>query len=510
VDEAHNIIDAISNANAAAIKLSDLKRARQMLGIYVRRFGKKLKAENRANVARVGRVIEGLSEWMAEALKSNEDQGIADSNTLLKHKSIDQINMFELIKYIQISKLAYKIESYVSHVEEQATATGPASSSSPAVTQQSARSPTASTPALHALLSFLQALTNLSFEGRVFFQKLDRHQDMQLSYLLLSPTHAFSSIASKARAVILAGGTMSPFDDYTAHLFPDLPPSKITTLSCGHVIPRSNLCVWTLAKAKSSKGNDVTFEFNYQTRSDTQMMAQLGLVLLNMSTIVPDGMVVFFPSYNYLDAVTQIWQSKPSSSSEPSLWDRLSSKKALFAEQKGSSSTNALLDAYSAAILHPATSSSKGAILLSVLGGTLSEGINFADRLGRLVVVVGLPFPNRHSPEWKARSEYIHDTTVSRLSGTLGLPAARERAQRAAREFYENACMRAVNQGIGRAIRHRGDYAGIVLVDRRYGTDRIRKKLPGWIRDGLVGDSHEKGLPQLMAALGGFFRAKKV
>lgn len=33
----------------------------------------------------------------------------------------------------------------------------------------------------------------------------------------------------------------------------------------------------------------------------------------------------------------------------------------------------------------------------------------------------------------------------------------------------------------GRAIRHKGDYATIVLVDHRYGRPSVQSKLPGWI-----------------------------
>ena len=43
--------------------------------------------------------------------------------------------------------------------------------------------------------------------------------------------------------------------------------------------------------------------------------------------------------------------------------------------------------------------------------------------------------------------------------------------------------MRAVNQSIGRAIRHQNDYASIMLIDERYALPRIGRKLSGWIRD---------------------------
>jgi len=523
IDEAHNIMDAVSNVYAAEIRLAELRKARQLLGIYVKRFGKKLKGENRVLVAQVARVVDSLSEWMDGALKAKAEQGIVDPNLLLKAKGADQLNLFQLIKYVQQSKLAFKVESYATHIETDAA---------PDVQKASSVPKAVSSPVLHTLVAFLTALTNLSSEGRVFFEKLPgTPPDIKLAYLLLSPTHAFSSIASSARAVILAGGTMSPFDDYKAHLFPSLPPEKITTLSCGHVIPPSNLCVWTLASTKPTPiagragppaaATSDAFEFSFQRRGDKAMIRQLGLAILNICTVVPDGVVVFFPSYGYLDQVVAAWQTA-SSDGGSSVWDRLQGKKALFRDAKGASSEE-VLQSYTSAILGDEAppegrkgstpSASRGALLLSVVGGRMSEGINFSDRLGRCVVVVGLPYPNIHSPEWKARIEYIESSTLERLTAEDGPVRSREEAvaqsKQAARDFYENACMRAVNQSIGRAIRHQKDYAAIVLVDRRFGTERIRGKLPGWIRGGMRAGSEEKGLHGLMGALGAFFRGKK-
>lgn len=414
--------------------------------------------------------------------------------------------MFELIQYISDSKLAFKIESYVAHVESE---------------KDTGHAPKSSTPVLHSLASFLVALTNLSSEGRIFYQKIKTGSkvDIQLSYLLLSPTHAFSSIASAARAVILAGGTMAPFEDYKDHLFPTFESPKVTTLSCGHVIPKENLCVWTMGTMRPGAGQ---FEFSFQRRGDRDMIANLGTAILNACAIVPDGVVVFFPSYGYLDEVVSVWEQKPTPSTD-SIWTRLQSRKAVFRETKGGSSDGILAE-YTQAI-QGEKSNGKGALLLSVVGGKMSEGINFSDRLGRCVMVVGLPYPNIASPEWKAKMEYIESTVYNRLIITgddetasnhqpqkaITPEEARSQAKQASRDFYENACMRAVNQSIGRAIRHRGDYAAIVLIDRRFGAERIRGKLPGWIRGamGAATGVEDKGLSGLMGALSGFFRGKK-
>jgi chromosome transmission fidelity protein 1 len=66
--------------------------------------------------------------------------------------------------------------------------------------------------------------------------------------------------------------------------------------------------------------------------------------------------------------------------------------------------------------------------------------------------------------------------------------------------------MKAVNQSIGRAIRHKSDYAAILLLDHRYARQDIRVQLPGWIKEHVrVAEKFGPAVPMLR----NFFRQKK-
>jgi chromosome transmission fidelity protein 1 len=441
----------------------------------------------------------------------------------LAGKGVDQINLYKLLRYLQESKLARKVEGYIIHAEKQASASATKSEKPTTAKPELYADP--ATPTLQHVASLLEALTNPSKEGQLIYNapSFGDTNEATLKYMLLDPTHHFRAIVSEARAVILAGGTMSPMSDYTTHLLSYLPPSQVTTLSCGHVIPKENLLAWTLSTGPTGK----KFEFTYDKRAGREgeeMVDELGRALLNICGIVPDGVVVFFPSYAYLDTVVRRWQlSSPGTTG--SVWERLGLKKVLFRESKDAKlgSGEDVLSEYSRAV-----DESKGGLLLSVVGGKMSEGINFSDRLGRCVVIVGLPFPNVQSVEWKAKLSYIEGAIMGRLGcptdarvgvetelqngevkNGLGEAEKKTLAKQAARDFYENACMRAVNQSVGRAIRHVNDYAAIVMIDARFGSERIRGKLPGWIREAVVIGKEEKGFMELMGGLGRFFRGKR-
>jgi chromosome transmission fidelity protein 1 len=131
--------------------------------------------------------------------------------------------------------------------------------------------------------------------------------------------------------------------------------------------------------------------------------------------------------------------------------------------------------------------STQGALLFCVVGGKMSEGINFSDRKGRGVFMIGLPFANLKSVELQVRLQSLSDQ-----EDTL---------------YYENLCMRGVNQAIGRAIRHSKDYAAILLVDDRYFRSSIQEKFPKWIRTHLI--THLTSFGQIYSAVSRFFKDKR-
>ncbi|CAI8015021.1 ATP-dependent DNA helicase DDX11 [Geodia barretti] len=203
-------------------------------------------------------------------------------------------------------------------------------------------------------------------------------------------------------------------------------------------------------------------------------MDELGRAILNLCNVVPGGVVCFFPSYEYEKRIYTHWTTT-------GCLDKINSKKKVFREPKMASQVETILTQYSRCIEFNGGGGGggvgglSGALLLSVVGGKLSEGINFSDDMGRCVVMVGLPYPNIKSPELAEKMRYLNSTLPRDPDGKLP-----------GQIHYENLCMKAVNQSIGRSIRHARDYACIVLADQRYSRPSVRSKLPQWISSQLV------------------------
>lgn len=52
--------------------------------------------------------------------------------------------------------------------------------------------------------------------------------------------------------------------------------------------------------------------------------------------------------------------------------------------------------------------------------------------------------------------------------------------------WYTLQASRAVNQAVGRCIRHHHDYGAVILLDQRYERGEMQQSLPKWLRGNVI------------------------
>lgn len=500
IDEAHNLLDAIGNIHSAQVTGYQLCHAHSQLIQYRDRYQNRFSPKTLLHLGQVIFVVAKLIKILGGKAGCNPDGAIEN---VLENKiftlpdfvlsaEIDNLNLFKLLEFCHSSKISQKLHSFSAlyqtvvniskpaaknqgiraFLKEMETKNNKVSESKQPVEEKKTVTPVVSEGGNNPFLSvmaFMETLTNCCEDGRMVLKRGLTVGKGVLKFLLLNPAAHFRDIVLQARSVIVAGGTMQPISEFQDQLFLSAggSPDRISVFSCGHIIPPENILPIALGSGPTGK----PFEFSYNQRDSIPMISELGRMLTNICNIVPAGIVCFFPSYDYEKHVIDQFEKS-------GVLKQIECKKKIFREPKLSSEVDEVLTAYSACIRRTKISSAEsklsGAILFSVIGGKLSEGLNFSDDLGRCVIVVGLPFPNIKSVELQEQMKY--------LDGTVGTGSGQR--------HYENLCMKAVNQSIGRAVRHKDDYASVVLLDKRYLQQNRQKSLPEWIQRSL--ESHEK------------------
>ncbi|XP_060891263.1 ATP-dependent DNA helicase DDX11 isoform X1 [Labrus mixtus] len=498
IDEAHNLSDTLSCIHSAELNGAQLCRAHSQLTQYADRYRSRLKAKNLMYIKQILFVIEGLVRVLGGKVGQNPHTQTTQTgtemltiNNFLFKAQIDNINLFKLQRYFEKSLISRKLVSFVEkyagsgvslHTQSssnkenrrteglnrylQTLQSSQSASPVPSADQQGsaeAEKVLSASPMMQ-VEGFFMALTNSNTDGRVVVQRQGALSDSSVKFLLLNPAVHFAQVLSECRAVIIAGGTMQPVLDFKQELLfsAGVGEERIAEFSCGHVIPPENILPLVLCSGPSGQELDFTF----QNRDSPRMMDETGRILSNICNVVPGGVVCFFPSYEYSRRIVSHWEASGALT-------RLANKKKIFQEPKKANQVEQVLSEFSRCIQRCALDSSglTGALLFSVVGGKMSEGINFSDDLGRCVVMVGMPYPNIKSPELQEKMSYL-DKHLSHSGGRSPGQA-----------LIENLCMKAVNQSIGRAIRHRGDYSSMVLCDKRYSRAATLAKLPAWIKD---------------------------
>ncbi|XP_017699231.3 ATP-dependent DNA helicase DDX11 [Phoenix dactylifera] len=519
IDEAHNVADSLTSMYNSKITVSQLKQVLSHLELYLGRFRNRLGAGNRRYIQTLIVLIQsflrllvgcqedssGISNIHAD--QATEEKNFGDTsmtiNEFLFSLNIDNINLVKLHRYVKESNIIHKVTGYGAKFAS--SRIGSLHSD-----HQGHGAEGSVISGFQALVGIFLSLINNDSDGRMIVsrQKLSgKTEEGYLKFVMLCGEKIFSEIAGQAHAVVLAGGTLQPIEETRVRLFPGLALDHVHFFTCNHIVPPESLLPIAVSRGPSG----MTFDFSYNSRSTPSMIDELGRLLCNLVAVIPEGVVMFFSSFDYEEQVYNTWRAS-------GVLSKILKKKHVYREPRNSIDVDLVLKEYKKAIESPSgipnDSRTNGALLLAVVGGKISEGINFSDGMGRCIIMVGLPYPSPADVELMERIKYIeglgepssltpNKSLGNKLYGNTrvqsGFDILRKCKQRG-REYYENLCMKAVNQSIGRAIRHINDYAAILLVDSRYACDpsfqsfsHPANKLPLWIKDRLVSATQSYG-----------------
>lgn len=263
-----------------------------------------------------------------------------------------------------------------------------------------------------------------------------------LHFTCLDASIAMKPVFEKFSLVIVTSGTISPLDMYPKMLNFETVVEKSYAMS----LPRRSFLPLIV-----TKGSDqVAISSKFQIRNDPSVVRNYGSLVLEFAKISPDGLVVFFPSYLYMEGIIAMWQTM-------GILDEIWQYKLILVETPDAQETALALETY-----RTACSNGRGAVLFSVARGKVSEGIDFDHHYGRTVLMIGAPYQYTESRILKARLEFLRDNYLIKESDFLSFDAMRHAAQ----------CL-------GRVLRGKEDYGIMVLADKRF----VRKidHLPKWM-----------------------------
>ncbi|KAL5106358.1 Regulator of telomere elongation helicase 1 [Taenia crassiceps] len=297
-----------------------------------------------------------------------------------------------------------------------------------------------------------------------------------LSYWCLTPGRAMHELLGlNVRNIILTSGTLYPI----ASLQAELGLQSAIVLQNPHVVNSDQIHVAVLPKAPDGG----TLNSSFERRSNSAYHRSLGLTLMNLFRVVPGGVLVFFPSYALMKMCLDSWQNSD-------IYSKFLDSKRIFTESRDRTQFQQINTSYAEA----ATSTAGGSVLFSVMRGKASEGLDLADQTSRAVVIVGIAYPPREDPRVKIKMAFL-DERRFQSDGAKDLPTGRQ--------WYKLQAWRAVNQAVGRVIRHIRDFGAVFLCDERFASPEARSHLPTWMRSSVC--VHDSFGPALKVA-SEFFR----
>ncbi|KAJ2745055.1 hypothetical protein GGI20_002464 [Coemansia sp. BCRC 34301] len=288
-----------------------------------------------------------------------------------------------------------------------------------------------------------------------------------LAFWALNSGVVFSEIAAKCRSIVLTSGTLSPLDSYAS----ELQVNFSSTLEANHVIDPQRFRALTVECGPSG----AILDAKYKNVDLLSFQDDVGSAIAAIAARSPDGMLVFVPSYSLLAKLLARWKATE-------CLNEVEVHKRIFVEPQGGTKEDfdRLLTTYRDCLAkdrppgrQPAL---RGAIMFAVYRGKVSEGIDFSDYFCRTVVNIGIPYPAFKDVKVVLKREYndarSNPSLVPSDQGLL-LPGSK---------WYDIQAFRAINQALGRCLRHKMDWGVIIMLEARFAQPRNVARLSKWVR----------------------------
>jgi DNA excision repair protein ERCC-2 len=262
-----------------------------------------------------------------------------------------------------------------------------------------------------------------------FVTIIESTPDLRARLFCLDPSLLLRKALARGKSAIFFSATLTPMDYYRT-LLGGAPEDPVLQLSSP--FPPENLAVLIQDRIQT--------HFKGRTESIGDVVVAIGALVQGRH----GNYLVYFPSYQYLNAVVQEFQAR-----HPSL--------PVLIQQVGMNEPQR--DAFLAAF-----SVERGETLVgfAVLGGIFGEGIDLVGErlIGAVIVGVGLP-------QLCVERDLIRDYFQQQNSG--GFDYA-----------YTFPGMNRVLQAVGRVIRSDTDRGVVLLIDARFTEPRYRRLFPTW------------------------------
>lgn len=285
----------------------------------------------------------------------------------------------------------------------------------------------------------------------------------------MNPGFCFKEILdSNIHSLIITSGTLSPIEGMESELKCNFPVKLENT----HVVDNCQINFSIMKSGLSSNNNKVNFKFDANSRNNKEMLEALGRTVLDFCKITPGGILVFFTAFNYMNTCMSNWASN-------SIISEIEKYKDIFKDMQNNEKNKAVIKGFKDVVLSTSNShNKKGGIMFSVMRGTSSEGIDFCDDIARLVLIVGIPYPNLGDVKVQLKKEYLDEYLTIKENNSNNNMLKKLNSN----DWYTQSATRAVNQAIGRVIRHIDDYGAMILIDIRYTELLYKNVFSKWLK----------------------------